>query len=94
MTIKILTGHYYNLTYIIDEVVSFDSKLKSNEVYVIAQLEHDISTEEQILKSLINKGKNISGKYTGKSRIDGSPIFIIDLKVIYREIAIDEILKT
>ena len=102
MVIKIITGHYYNLTYIIDEFVSFDNNLKSSDFVVIAKLEHDISQpliyfsydEEKTLKKLINNIGNISGKYIGKSRVDKSPLFTIDLKAEYRDITINEILKT
>ena len=91
MIIKITTGHYHNITYLIDEKILFDSNLKVTDIDFIGGLEFKI--DENKLKQLLIQGNTILGIYRGKSRVDNSPIFSIDLTVEIRESVINEILK-
>jgi hypothetical protein len=93
ISFKIISGHYHNLTYSDSESVTFSFKmLRESDIQFIVYMgevsESDIKYREYLLESK----KEFSATYNGKSRIDGSPIFITD-KSGYRDIIIDELLS-
>jgi hypothetical protein len=86
---KIISGYYHNITYIEDQEVVFNFKMlrKSDIEFVVSM--GGLSKKEIKFREYL-KGQ-FSAKYTSRSRIDGSPMFIVDISQV-RNIIIDELL--
>lgn len=87
--IKIKSGQYYNLTYENDQY--YNLILKVSEYEFINSLEKNES--KYLTQNFINKDIEIQARFVGKSRIDSSPIFAIDLMSQVRHRKIEELIK-
>lgn len=71
--------------------------IKAKKTDVVKRQMYDeaakLRDEERTLEVKYPILSEVKAKYTGKSRIDGSPMFIIDISQV-RGIIIDDILKT
>lgn len=75
--IKIISGEYYNLTFENDQYYTLS--LSPNEYTFVASINEDINYKQRGNR-LIDFGKiELYARYVGKSRIDSSPIFAIDI---------------
>jgi hypothetical protein len=88
--IKIKSGQYFNLTFENDQY--YNLNLKSNEYDFINSLDKNYDFYPR--KELFDLSDiNLYARFVGKSRIDNSPIFAIDLKSEIRRNKIEEITK-
>jgi hypothetical protein len=91
---KIISGHYHNLTYTDNqEVVLSFNMLRESDIQFVVSMGGVSDKELKFREYLLESKKGFSAKYTGKSRIDGSPMFISDISQV-RGIIIDDLLKT
>lgn len=87
--IKIKSGQYYNLTYENDQY--YNLILKVSEYEFISSLEK--SESNNLNKNFIDRDIEIRARFVGKSRIDSSPIFAIDLMSQVRHRKIEELIN-
>lgn len=87
--IKIKSGQYYNLTYENDQY--YNLTLKVSEYEFINSLEKNES--RYLTKNFIDKDIEVRARFVGKSRIDNSPIFAIDLMSQVRHRKIEELIN-
>lgn len=91
---KIISGYYHNLTYIEDQEVVFNFKmLRKSDIEFVVSMEGLSKKEIKFREYLFESKGQFSAKYTSRSRIDGSPMFIVDISQV-RNIIIDDLLKT
>lgn len=84
ISFKLVSGFYHNLTYSSGEVVNLDfSKITESDIRWF----EDSDNIKYIL------GETVDVIYNGKSRIDGSPMFLIDIDKESRDIMIRNLLK-
>lgn len=94
--VKIISGDFVNLTY--DNDVYYTLKLSETNYYLISSLEGSFDTNEYATNpGPIWKDKNFGdielyARYVGKSRMDGLPLFAIDLTSSIRKNKIDQII--
>ena len=94
MLIKIISGYYHNITYSNDESVKLDtSKLSISDIRVMLSINKYDNDDNDKITLFLKTNTSILGIYKGKSRVDNSPIFLIDLAIEIRESIIEEILK-
>jgi len=91
---KIISGHYHNLTYSSDEVVTFSFKmLKESDIKFVISMQEMTEEETNLRRYLIESKNSFTATYSSKSKIDGSPIFIVDIKNEVRDGRINELLS-
>ena len=91
---KITSGHYHNLTYSSGEVVTFSFKmLKESDIKFVISMQEMTEEELNLRRYLIESKNSFTATYSSKSKVDGSPIFIVDIKNEIRDIKINELLR-
>lgn len=89
--VKIISGDYVNITY--ENDVYYNLNLSENNYHLITTLESDFSGQEYMYKEKNLGDIELYARYVGKSRIDGLPLFAIDLASSIRKNKIDQIIN-
>lgn len=89
--VKIISGDYVNITY--ENDVYYNLNLSENNYYLITTLESSFSGQEYTTKEKNLGDIELYARYVGKSRIDGLPLFAIDLASSIRKNKIDQIIN-
>ena len=89
--VKIISGDYVNITY--ENDVYYTLNLLETNYYLITTLESVFSVQEYMYKEKNLGDIELYARYVGKSRIDGIPLFAIDLASSIRKNKIDQIIN-
>lgn len=89
--VKIISGDYVNITY--ENDVYYTLNLLETNYYLITTLESGFSGQEYTTKEKNLGDIELYARYVGKSRIDGFPLFAIDLASSIRKNKIDQIIN-
>lgn len=89
--VKIISGDYVNITY--ENDVYYTLNLLETNYYLITTLESVFSVQEYMYKEKNLGDIELYARYVGKSRIDGLPLFAIDLASSIRKNKIDQIIN-
>jgi len=91
---KIISGYYHNLTYSSGEVVTFSFKmLKESDIKFIISMQEMTEEELNLRRYLIESKNSFTATYSSNSKIDGYPIFIVDIRSEVRDAIINELLS-
>ena len=91
---KIISGHYHNLTFSDSERVTFNFKmLKESDIKFVISMQEMTEEELNLRRYLIESKNSFTATYSSKSKIDGSPIFIVDIRNEVRDGRINELLS-
>lgn len=89
--VKIVSGEFVNYTYENDKYYTLN--LLESNYYLISTSEGSFDSDEYTTK-IKNLGNiELYARYIGKSRIDGLPLFAIDLASSVRKNKIDQIIN-
>lgn len=89
--IKVTSGDWVNFTFENDEYYTIN--LSETNYHLITSLENKFDTGELSTKPHSFGNIELYARYVGKSRIDGYPLFAIDVQSIVRKNKIDQIIS-
>lgn len=89
--VKITSGDWVNFTFENDEYYTIN--LSESNYYLMTSLENSFDTGEFTTKTQNFGDIELHARYVGKSRIDGLPLFAVDVQSAVRKAKIDQIIN-